>query len=96
MFDDFARKTVPDSWSSIQKKISDQASACTQREDREWKYQKKSVAGGLVYTCMWYVAVLKSVLLSHLLSFYTFTNYFVLLSLTVLVCFTCMCECVQV
>ena len=30
------------------KKISDQASACTQREDREWKDQKKSVAGGLV------------------------------------------------
>ena len=27
---------------------SDQASACTQREDTEWKYQKKNVAGGLV------------------------------------------------
>ena len=25
------------------KKISDQASACTQRENKEWKYQKKSV-----------------------------------------------------
>ena len=30
------------------KKTSDQVSACSQREDREWKYQKKSVAGGLV------------------------------------------------
>ena len=30
------------------KKISDQASACTQRDDRKWKYQKKSVAAGLV------------------------------------------------
>ena len=30
------------------KKISDQASACTQREDKEWKYQQKSVAGGMV------------------------------------------------
>ena len=33
---------------AAQKKISDQASACTQREDKELKYQKKSVAGGLV------------------------------------------------
>ena len=30
------------------KKISDQVSACAQREDREWKYQKKSIAGGFV------------------------------------------------
>ena len=30
------------------KAISDPASACTQREDKEWKYQKKSVAGGMV------------------------------------------------
>ena len=29
-------------------KISDQASACTQREGKEWPYQTKSVAGGLV------------------------------------------------
>ena len=29
-------------------KISDQASACAQTENKEWKYQKKSVAGGLV------------------------------------------------
>ena len=28
--------------------ISDQASARAQREDREWKYQRKSVAGGLI------------------------------------------------
>ena len=54
---------------AYKKKISDQVSACTHREDREWKYQKKSVAGGLVYACMLYVTVLKSVLLSHLLSF---------------------------
>ena len=38
---------VPDRRCGI-KKISDQASACTQREDKELKYQKKSVAGGLV------------------------------------------------
>ena len=31
-----------------------------------------------------------------LIVFYTFTNSFVLLSLTVIVCFTCMCECVKV
>ena len=30
------------------KKISDQVSAHAQREEREWKYQKKSIAGGLV------------------------------------------------
>ena len=30
------------------KKISDQASACTKREDGEQKYRKKSVADGLV------------------------------------------------
>ena len=30
------------------KKMSDQVSAYTQREDREQKYQKKSVGGGLV------------------------------------------------
>ena len=29
-------------------KISDQASACTQMEDKEWQYQKNSVAGGWV------------------------------------------------
>ena len=28
------------------KKLSDQESVHTQREDKEWKYQKKSVAGG--------------------------------------------------
>ena len=28
--------------------MADQASACAQREDKEWKYQKKSVPGGLV------------------------------------------------
>ena len=32
------------------KKVSDQVSVCVQREDREWKYQKKSVAGGLICT----------------------------------------------
>ena len=31
-----------------QKKKTDQASVYTQREDSEWKYQKKSVAGVLV------------------------------------------------
>ena len=31
-----------------------------------------------------------------LIVFYTFANYFVLPSLAVIVCFTCMCECVQV
>ena len=30
------------------KAISDQASACAEREDREWLYQQKSVAGGMV------------------------------------------------
>ena len=30
------------------KKIFDQASACAQREDKEQKFQKKSVAGLLV------------------------------------------------
>ena len=30
------------------KKISDQVSKCAQREDKEWKYQKKGVAGGMV------------------------------------------------
>ena len=32
------------------KKISDQPSGCAQIEDKvkEWKYQKKSIAGGLV------------------------------------------------
>ena len=30
------------------KQISDQASACAQREDKEQKFQKKSVAGLLV------------------------------------------------
>ena len=30
------------------KKISDQVSASTQREDTEWKYQKKSIASGFV------------------------------------------------
>ena len=29
-------------------KISAQASACAQREDKEWKYQKKRSGGGLV------------------------------------------------
>ena len=28
--------------------LSDQASGFSQREDREWKYQKKSAAGGWV------------------------------------------------
>ena len=28
-------------------KLSDPASACIQREDKEWKYQKKIAAGGL-------------------------------------------------
>ena len=31
------------------RKTSVQAIACVQREDREWKYQKRSVTGGLVY-----------------------------------------------
>ena len=30
------------------KKISDQVSVRAHRGDKEWKYQKKSVAGGLV------------------------------------------------
>ena len=30
------------------KKISDQVSACAQRKDREWRYQKMSIAGRLV------------------------------------------------
>ena len=30
------------------KKISDQAGASARREDKEWKYEKKSAAGGLV------------------------------------------------
>ena len=29
------------------KKNSDQVSTCAQREDKEWKYQKKIAAGGL-------------------------------------------------
>ena len=42
-----AWETVSDRRCSI-KMISDQVSVCTQREDKEWKYQEKSVAGGLV------------------------------------------------
>jgi len=38
----FARETVPDRRCSM-RKISDQASACTEREDRKWKDQRKSV-----------------------------------------------------
>ena len=30
------------------KKNSDQVSTCAQREDKEWKYQKKDVAGWMV------------------------------------------------
>ena len=30
------------------KKVSDQASVCAQKEDKEWQYQKKSIAGDLV------------------------------------------------
>ena len=30
------------------KKVSDQMSACAQREDKQWKHQKNSIAGGLV------------------------------------------------
>ena len=30
------------------KKVSDQASVCAQKEDKEWKYQKKSIAGDLI------------------------------------------------
>ena len=40
---DCSRLTV-----QLKKKIPDQVSACAQRENKEWKHQKKSVAGGLV------------------------------------------------
>ena len=30
------------------KKISDQVTVCAQRDNREYKYQKKIIAGGLV------------------------------------------------
>ena len=30
------------------KKISDRARVCAQRVDGQWKYEKKSVAGGMV------------------------------------------------
>ena len=40
---DCSRQTV-----QHKKAISDQANACTQREDKEWKYQKKSGTGGMV------------------------------------------------
>ena len=43
----FTRKAVPDKRCSIRKRL-DKASAKTKREDKEWKYQKKSVAGGLI------------------------------------------------
>ena len=39
----FARETV---LTHHKKEISDQVSACTQREDKEWKYRMKSVLAG--------------------------------------------------
>ncbi len=38
---------VPDRWCSV-RNISDQTNACAQRKDKDWKYEKKSVAGELV------------------------------------------------
>ena len=45
MFDDVAncaRESIPDRQCSIRKSCN-QVSACTQREDEDWKYQTKSV-----------------------------------------------------
>ena len=48
VFDDLIRKGRLFQTIQHKKKISEQASACTQREDKQLKYQKKSIAGELV------------------------------------------------
>ena len=50
MFDDLIwnGETVPDRECSIRKRSLTQ---CAHREDKEWNYQEKSVADGLVCKC---------------------------------------------
>ena len=47
VFTDLTRETVRDRRCNI-KKTPDQVRACTQREEKKQKFQKKRVAGGLV------------------------------------------------
>ena len=48
MFDDLTLQRGLFQTVEHKKQISDQVSARTQREDGEWKYQKKSMTGRLV------------------------------------------------
>ena len=57
---DCSRKTV-----QHEKNISDQASVCAQREDREWKYQKMSVTIAITIILYSSQQEIKAVVRSH-------------------------------